>query len=79
MQLMNNSAEPPGPLHPPLRYLGLLGDAHSHVPAGLGGPLSRLVMPETVISLQASNLGTGAQGTPSESHHHHHLYRWSSC
>lgn len=67
MQLMNNSAEPSGPPHIPFRYLGLLGDADSHVPVGLGGPLRRLAVPETVITLQVSNLETETRGTASES------------
>lgn len=67
VQLMNNSAAPSSPPHIPLRYLGLHGDADSHVPVGLGGPLCRLVMLETVITLQVSNLQTETRGTPSES------------
>lgn len=67
LQLMNNSAEPSSPPHISLRYLGLHGDAGSHVPVGLGGPLCRLVVPETVITLQVSNLETETHGTPSES------------
>lgn len=55
---MNNSAGPSSPPRIPLRYLGLLGDADSHVPVGLGGPLCCLAVPETVITLQVSNLGT---------------------
>lgn len=67
VQLIYNSAEPSRPPHITLRYLGLLGDADSHVPVGLGGPLCRLAMPETVITLQVSNLETETHGTPSES------------
>lgn len=64
IQLLNNSAEPSGPPRAPLRYLGLLGDADGHVPVGLSGPLRRPAVPETVITLQVSNLGTE---TPFES------------
>lgn len=67
MQLMNNSAEPCSPPHIPLRYLGLLGDGGSHIPVGLSGPLCRLAMPETVITLQVSNLETETRGTACES------------
>lgn len=67
MQWMNNSAEPSSPPHIPFRYLGLLGDGGGHVPVGLGGPLCRLAMPESVITLQVSNLETETRGTASES------------
>lgn len=53
MLLINNPAESP---HIPLLYLGLLGDANRHLFVGHGGPLRRLVVAKTVITLQASNL-----------------------
>lgn len=72
MQLLNNSAEPSSPPRIPLHYLGLLGDADSHVPVGLSGPPCRLAVPETVITLQVSNLGT-------ETHAGHHLNQHPSA
>lgn len=69
MQLVNNSAGPSRPPRTPLRYLGLLGDADSHVPVGLGGPLCCLAVPETVITLQVSNLGTEAHAGHRLNHH----------
>ena len=53
MLLINNPAVSP---HIPLLYLGLLGDANRHLSIGHGGPLRRLAVPKTVITLQVSDL-----------------------
>lgn len=55
MQLINNTAESCNP-RIPLLYLGVLGDADSHLFFGHSGPIRCLVVAKTVIALQVSNL-----------------------
>lgn len=56
MLLISNSAESSTSPHIPLLYLGLLGDANSHLFVGLSGPLRRPVVAKTVITPQVSDL-----------------------
>lgn len=54
--LINNLAESSSSARIPLLYLGLLGDANSHFFVAHRGPICCVLMAETVITLQVSNL-----------------------